>query len=402
MTTTDQSAMDHQQHPGVIDMNNKGRILVVEDDVNLLKGIRTVLELDGYDVVTAENGEIALNWLQQSPVYPDLIVSDIMMPHMDGLQLLQHVRSVPEWLGIPFIFLTARTDKADVQLSKLMGVDDHLAKPFEAGELLVAVESRMKRLRDLRAVHAHEISDIKRKILTILNHEFRTPLTFVVAYSDLLNLSQQENPQMNDREMLTFLRGVNLGAVRLRRLIENFILLVELETGEAQTTYQVRRAPIADLQSLLEGARVSALDGRPERVIEVDDCRYLSAALGERFIADSDFLQRALVQLLDNALKFSPPDALVRMGAEVDDAEVRLWVQDRGRGIPEAEIDRIWESFYQVKREVYEDQGAGSGLAIVRGIMNLHGGHVSVQSAVGQGSLFTLHLPLQPDAGASA
>ncbi|MCS7071375.1 MAG: hybrid sensor histidine kinase/response regulator [Anaerolinea sp.] len=376
-------------------MDSKGRILVVEDDVNLLKGIRTVLELDGYEVITAENGAIALDWLQRAPAYPDLIVSDIMMPHMDGLQLLQQVRSVPEWLGIPFIFLTARTDKADVQLSKLMGVDDHLSKPFEAAELLVAVESRMKRLRDLRAVHAHQISDIKRKILTILNHEFRTPLTFVVAYSDLLNLSQQENPQMNDQEMLTFLKGINLGAVRLRRLIENFILLVELETGEAQSSYQMRRAPITDIAALLKDAREVALDGRLERVIEIEDCRHLSARLGDRFIADSDFLQRALVQLLDNAIKFSPPQTVVRMGAEADDAEVRLWVQDFGRGIPPAEIDQIWECFYQINRDVYEDPGAGSGLAIVRGIVQLHGGHASVQSVPGQGSIFTLHLPLQ-------
>lgn len=377
-------------------MTNKGRILVVEDDSNLLEGIRTVLELDGYDVVTAENGAIALRWLQGTQVYPDLIVSDIMMPYMDGLQLLQHVRSVPEWLSIPFIFLTARSEKADVQLGKQLGVDDHLPKPFEADELLVTVAARMKRLRDIRDVHAEEISTVKKKILTILNHEFRTPLTFVVAYSDLLNITRKETPEMNDEEMLTFLKGINLGAVRLRRLIENFILLVELETGDARSTYLLRRAPVPSVQALLERARAVALDGRDNRQVEIEDSNPLHDQLGTRFVADSDYLHTCLVQLIDNAIKFSPPQSVVRIGAEADDAEVRMWVQDFGRGIPETEIDRIWDSFYQVNREVHEDPGAGSGLAIVRNIMALHGGHATVRSVPNEGSVFVLHLPLAP------
>lgn len=370
-------------------MVNKGQILVVEDDINLLEGIRTVLQLDGYDVITAENGAVALRWLKKTPIVPDLIVSDIMMPHMDGIEFLKQVRAVNDWVGIPFIFLTAKSEKADVQLGKQLGVDDHLPKPFEADELLITVAGRMQRLRKIRNVHEEQITDVKNKILTILNHEFRTPLTFVVAYSDLLNVAREDSQEMNDEEMLSFLKGVNLGAVRLRRLIENFILLVELETGAARTAYLMRRRPMADITGLLNKACTTARDGRPERQIVIADLGNLPI-----FVADSDYLLTSLVQLLDNAIKFSPDSSTVSMGAYADDHELCIWVQDTGRGIAASELENIWNSFYQVNRAVHEDPGAGSGLAIVRGIMALHGGQATVQSAPGRGSIFTLHFPL--------
>lgn len=370
-------------------MDTKGRILVVEDDANLLEGIRTVLVLDGYDVVTAENGAIALNWMQQTPRRPDLIVSDIMMPQMDGIEFLKQVRAVNDWVSIPFIFLTARSEKADVQLGKQLGVDDHLPKPFEADDLLSTVSGKMKRLRAIRSVHEEQISDVKKKILTILNHEFRTPLTFVVAYSDLLNVAREDSAEMNDEEMLSFLKGINLGAVRLRRLIENFIMLVELETGDARTAYQLRCAPVRDLPGLLDRARTVALDGRGDRQIVLQPLFDLP-----EFYADSDYLLMSLVQLLDNALKFSPADSVIEVGAETAGDAVRVWVRDHGRGIPPDELENIWTSFYQVNRAIHEDPGAGSGLAIVKGIMTLHNGRATVTSEYGRGSTFSLFFPL--------
>src|SRR5262245_37756933 len=104
---------------------SKARILIVEDDANLLDGIRTILELDHYAVVTAENGVQALHVLRTQPTPPELIVSDIMMPQMDGIEFLQQVRKETRWVAIPFIFLTARGEKSDVQRGKRLGVDDY-------------------------------------------------------------------------------------------------------------------------------------------------------------------------------------------------------------------------------------------------------------------------------------
>lgn len=369
----------------------KGRVLFVEDDVNLLEGVKTVLELDGYLVTTAENGEQALAALraaskQGDGAMPELIVSDIMMPKMDGIQLLREVRKEPAWLGIPFIFLTARSEKMDVQRGKQLGVDDYLIKPFDAEDLLIAVDSRMNRQRALNRRYEGEVSDVKRRILTILNHEFRTPLTFVVAYADMLN--QPSGERLSNDEMLTFLKGVSTGAVRLRRLIENFIALVEIETGEAKRNFQVRKAIISDLTPIFEQTCASILGDSASRCL-------IKVQPGiPAFVADVGYLQQALGQLLDNALKFSKQDGTIEFGARGVGDEVHLWVRDRGRGIPPQELEHIWQSFYQVNRSTYEDQGAGAGLAIVRGVAELHGGRVAVQSRPGEGSIFEIILPV--------
>lgn len=370
------------------DVLEKSVVLVVEDDLNLLEGVRTVLELDGYAVLTAENGQQALEVLRRTPLRPDLIVSDIMMPLMNGIELLSAIREEPDWVTIPFIFLTARSEKSDVLRGKQVGADDYLIKPFDTEDLLVAVESRLKRHAAMRRVQTSLVDEMKRRILIILNHEFRTPLTFVVAYADML--SNAESYNLSNDEILEFLKGVNSGAVRLRRLIESFIQLVELETGTARRTFETRRAPIENVASLLRDARTQVFtpDVRHTCTIQLED--NLPA-----FVGDVAYLKTALAQLLDNAIKFSPDDPNITLGASADADWLYLWVKDNGRGISPEEQEKIWDVFYQIDRDVNEDQGAGSGLAIVRGIAELHGGTTTVQSEPGMGSTFTIAIPVK-------
>src|SRR5688572_890704 len=106
--------------------HQRARILVVEDDVHLMDGVREILELDGYEILTANSGVTGLKLLRQEPTPPDLIVSDIMMPNMDGYQFFEAVRSEPAWVTIPFIFLTAKGEKSDIRLGKAMGADDYV------------------------------------------------------------------------------------------------------------------------------------------------------------------------------------------------------------------------------------------------------------------------------------
>ncbi len=370
----------------------KATLLVVEDDIHLLEGIRTVLELEQYRVVTAENGEQALNVLNSSPVPPDLIVSDIMMPRMDGIQLLNEVRKNQAWLSIPFIFLTARSEKSDVVHGKRLGVDDYLVKPFDADDLLLAIESRLKRSELMQRARTEEITDLKRKILTILNHEFRTPLTFLVAYTDMLSEQQQAQTQ-GDAETAVFLRGINVGALRLRRLIQNFIYLVEMETGDARRIYEMRKTLISNMMDLLRSAHGTVFAHQPDRhcTIWVED--ELPPLIG-----DPEYLTVAIAQLLDNAVKFSKPSGSIMLGAQRVGSEVVIWVTDQGRGIADGEKQRIWDSFYQINREHYEDQGAGSGLAIVRGVIQLHKGRIDLESEFGKGSTFKIILPVAENA----
>jgi len=123
-------------------------ILVVEDDLAMRDGICEILEMAGYTVYVASNGKEALTLLEKNP--PELIVSDIMMPEMNGYHFYERVREDDRWLTVPFIFLTAKGEKADILRGKAMGVDDYLTKPFDPEELLVAVKSKLTRMRQLQ------------------------------------------------------------------------------------------------------------------------------------------------------------------------------------------------------------------------------------------------------------
>jgi signal transduction histidine kinase len=233
--------------------------------------------------------------------------------------------------------------------------------------------------------------------LTVLNHEFRTPLTLVVAYAEMLKVDLQT---MSEEELVSFLKGVNSGADRLRRLVENFILLAELENGDVIKNYSWRKRKIEDLTPILSNAHAQIFTAENAK----HHCDFEVEGTLAPFVADGELLTMAVRELMDNAIKFSKDrtsDAVVsiKVGARSDDQWLYIWVEDHGRGIPHWEFDNIWKPFYQINREETEDQGAGSGLAIVKGVVDIHFGKTDVVSKVSQGSRFTIAIPLtQPDA----
>ena len=255
------------------------------------------------------------------------------------------------------------------------------------------VDAKLRRSRQIRGRYDDQIAEVKRNILTILNHEFRTPLTYMVAYSDMLNSDAES---LTADELRSFLRGVNSGADRFRRLVENFIALVELETGEAAQNFSWRSGLITDVTPIiLEVIEMCQLFAADRGVTILTDVPEQTPA----FVGDREYLRAALAQLVENGIKFSDkPEAKVALRVTADDRHIRFAVQDWGRGIKAEEFDKIWNPFYQVNRSLHEDQGAGSGLAIVMGITELHGGQVELESQYGEGSTFTLVLPLATEA----
>lgn len=127
----------------------KEMILVVEDNPDMTTALKLALEMEGYQVLAAADGLEALRTLER--VTPDLIVADIMMPRMDGYELYDAVHQDEKWLSIPFIFLTAKTDKEDIRLGKEMGADDYLVKPVEKEDLIAAIRGKLKRVAELKA-----------------------------------------------------------------------------------------------------------------------------------------------------------------------------------------------------------------------------------------------------------
>ncbi len=350
----------------------------------MLEALRDILDLAGYGVLTARNGVEALTVLSQQ--VPSLIVSDIQMPRMDGYQLFGELRANPDWVRVPFIFLSAKGQKADVRRGKLLGADDYITKPFEEADLLIAVQAKLNRRAELEAAHTRQMGDLKRTILTTLNHEFRTPLTYISTYADMLRDTDFSADEFKD-----FMRGIQLGSDRLRRLVEDFIFLVELQTGEAEATFARRSLPVGDLPLLVSVAVERTRPRAEARQVELEEDTQRPLPVVH---ADREYLLDALLRLLDNAVKFSKKGGgHVIVRAEPGGRGVRLSVIDDGVGMPAEALDRIFDVFYQIDRAKNEQQGSGSGLAIALGLARLHGGTVTAESALGQGSTFTLDLP---------
>ncbi|HRV92740.1 MAG TPA: response regulator transcription factor [Anaerolineae bacterium] len=137
-------------------MHTKASILVVDDEPDLLENIVLALDAEGYQVHSAPDGLQALAKLESEDI--DLILADIAMPNMNGYQLYQKVRENPEWLFVPFIFLTARGLNTDIDYGRELGVDDYIIKPVRVAELFSAVKGRLRRARELEETLMHQVT----------------------------------------------------------------------------------------------------------------------------------------------------------------------------------------------------------------------------------------------------
>ena len=362
-------------------------ILVVEDHESLLAGIQDVLEAEGYTVLTATDGMKALQAMEE--MRPDLIVADIMMPRMDGYALYEAVRARPEWVPIPFIFLTAKAEKEDVLKGKDMGAEDYITKPFEHHELLVVVRARLGRARAIREVTEAEFDQLKQQIVTALSHEMRTPLTYVRGYTEL---ALDDVSSLPSDALQEFLSGIKRGADRLTLLVEDFLLLIRLDTGQAEEEFRILACMHHNLDAILKRTvrqheeQATAHGVTLETIVEPD---LPPVRLCEPLFVD------ALGRLIENGIKFSRGEGKrVTVSARAVDDSVEVAVADEGVGVPPEEIPHLFERFRQIGRDKMEQQGVGLGLAIAWELIRLHGGEITVESELEVGSTLTIRLPV--------
>jgi len=361
-------------------------ILLVEDDIALLEGMSDTLEMVGYKTIQATNGQEGLDALKRAQ--PDLIISDIMMPEMDGYLFHKEVISHPENAAIPFIFLTAKSDQADVRKGLREGVDAYLTKPFDLEDLLLHVQNKLNRFATIRKQSLAQLEELQRQIVTMFSHELRTPLTYIQGYTDLL----ADTPQpANAEEIELFLRGLQTGSKRLSKLVENLLCLVQLDTdlySQEFAEYSIVESDIGRIARLPAGAHASMAADKGI-TIHVDIADSLPAV---RLVEDQ--IIQALSRLIENAIKFTrAPDAKVRLHVYQSGNRVCMDVIDQGIGIAPNHIPHIFERFRQIDRERHEQAGIGVGLSIARGLAQTHGGDIEAESTLGEGSKFTLWLP---------
>ncbi|HUA20049.1 MAG TPA: ATP-binding protein [Bryobacteraceae bacterium] len=262
---------------------------------------------------------------------------------------------------------------ADLSDSALQGVANLVAIGLERARAQEAAS---------KAEAARQSDELKSTLLDAVAHEFKTPLTSIKAASTaLLSGSVPQPEQQHD-----LIAIVDQEADRLSALVTEAIQMARIEAGRVH----LRRDsyPVGDLVELVLNKMRPSLE---ERNIQVRIAPQVPAVW-----VDSELIEVALRQLVDNALKYSPADTPILIGAELADGRVIVRVADHGPGIPEQEQTRIFEKFYRVET-TRQIPGAGLGLAIAREIVHAHGGEIWVESKVGEGSIFRFSLPVSPE-----
>ncbi len=359
-------------------------IVVIEDDVPVLRLITDTLEVEGFKVQGVGRGTDGVQIVQET--LPDLVLCDISMPDLDGYAVLQEVRNSPQTATTPFIFLTARNGREDMRRGMEHGADDYLTKPFTREELLAAIKAQLKKRRILDEQLESTLSTLRRNIIYALPHELRTPLAIILGNAELL-VDMHET--LRPADVLNMSRAVLRNSRRLHRLIENYLAYAQIEliATDRKQVEALRNHIIRDSGKVIheQAVEVARQVGRQDDLF-VDTCQ---AALQ----ISRDNLQKIVLELVDNAFKFSQPGQPVHVRSNRSKREFRLCIRDRGRGMTAEQIKQIG-AYMQFERTVYEQQGVGLGLVIARRLVELHNGELEVCSAPGKGTTVCIRLPI--------
>jgi two-component system, sensor histidine kinase and response regulator len=360
------------------------KILVIEDEHSLRKDIMEMLSFEGYSLLGAENGVVGIQEARKH--LPDLIICDIMMPELDGYDVLNELRSDTQTAAIPFIFLTARTDKIDRRHGMEQGADDYLTKPFSVGDLLKTISARLKRRVDIQRVSEQRMEELRGNIILSMPHELRTPLTIILGFSDLL--LGEEDPKLEQiRDMA---RHINKAAARLYHLIENYLIFAQIETSasDAEFVNALHDSTTPQPRVVIEDQAIqrSQLHNR-EADLKLD----VSEVAGIRML--EEYLKKMIEEVVDNAFKFSERGSPVYVFGSARDGRYRLQITNYGRGMTAQQIRDIG-AYMQFGRMLHEQQGSGLGLVIARRLAELHGAELTIESIPDQQTVVTLKLPL--------
>lgn len=367
------------------------KILVVEDAQSLRKDIVEMLGFEGFQAVGAENGIVGVQRARE--LLPDLIICDIMMPGLDGYGVLSELRHDSVTATIPFIFLTARTDRVDVRQGMELGADDFLTKPFHAAELLATVRARLDKRDLMNRANERRMDELRGNIMMALPHELRTPLNVMLGFSDLL---MTDSAGMDSARIADMARHINNSALRLYRLIENFLLYAQTEVvmtdrgqiEEFRKRYTIYPHTIISHHATQKARQLGRAADLDVTLAEVD-----AVAISEEFI------KKMVEEVVDNACKFSPENSAIHVTGKVDGAFYVLSVTDTGRGMTAEQIAKVG-AYMQFERRIYEQQGIGLGLIICKRLADIHAGGFEIVSVPAAKTVVTIKLPIKEDAEA--
>jgi signal transduction histidine kinase len=359
----------------------RSRVLIVDDSEDDVEMIRRCLADDTTEIRGVTDSKQAERVFTEFE--PDLILLDLHMPQPDGLEILRRIRDARSRLGfLPVLVLTGDVGPVARNNALDLGADDFLTKPLDRKEVVLRVRNLLATRRlhvDLARASRH-----KSEFLASMSHELRTQLSSVIGFSELL-LSDTTD-RFDEARRRRFLAQINSSGRYLLDLTSDILDLAKIESGHVML--RLENVQIVEIAHSV----IRAMD--PLAAKKAIRIKAELAAAGQ-VEADGGKLRQMLLNLVSNAVKFTPQGGHITISAQRLADTVEISVSDDGIGIAESEFEHLFEEFRQVDSDIAREQhGTGLGLALTKRFVELHGGQIRLASEVGKGSVFTLSLPL--------
>jgi two-component system sensor histidine kinase/response regulator len=357
----------------------KPRILVVDDVMQNLQVVGTMLRNEGYDVMPAASGPQALERMRVRT--PDLILLDLMMPEIDGLEVCRRLKADPETQQIPIIFLTASNEMEHLVKGFEVGAVDYVTKPFNGAELLARVRTHLE--LKLARERLREMNDEKNEFMGIVAHDLRNPLGAIQGYSEMII----DDREMSRAEIDACVSRILETARRMSDMVRNLLDTNRIERGDMKVSLTaVDLGPLA--KKLTESYHPRAAAKQQNLCLQQDTGPLVA-------LADPNQIIQVLENLISNAVKYSPhgKEILVRVGRA--DGMVRCEVTDQGPGLSAEDQKKLFGKFARLSaKPTGGEHATGLGLSIVKRMVEAMNGRVWCESEPGHGATFIVALPL--------
>ncbi len=364
----------------------KPSILVIDDEPDNFDVIEVLLAQEDYHLHYEHSGSRALTRLEQ--VQPDVILLDVMMPDLNGMQVCQQIKATPQWQAVPIVMVTALTSKEDLAKCIALGADDFISKPVNGLELRARVRSMLRIKQQYDSIQTLSqcqentiqllkttLKELRGNVARALPHELNTPLNGIFGTISLLIEGYSD---MSQDEVQALLQLARQSALRIEQLSQRFLAYVQLELSAVEKasvkmlSATVNSIPVQPLIEQIAYKQAKGADRLSDLVCDLEPANVV--------IRPED-LECILIEVLDNAFKFSKMGTPVTVMGKSLSGTLCLSISNQGRGMTTEQVDMMG-AFVQFDRRIHEQQGVGLGLEIASKITKMYGGFFSIQNDI--------------------